>query len=81
MLISTATDEKHQVLSIAKQYRIASLKKTGTNYHLMQVKSIAEYSVSKRHEIGFHDQLSLNAGQKFCRMLNEHSAILSTFCH
>ena len=29
---------------------------------------------------GFPDQLSLNAGQKFCRTLQwEHSAILSTF--
>ena len=28
----------------------------------------------------FQDQLSLNAGQKFCRMLQcEHSAILSTY--
>ena len=27
--------------------------------------------------MGFQDQLSLNAGQKYCRML--HSAILSTF--
>ena len=29
---------------------------------------------------GFQDQLSLNVGQKYCRMLQgEHSAILSTF--
>ena len=36
--------------------------------------------LSKRQEIGFQDQLSLNAGQKYCRMLQgEHSAILSTF--
>ena len=34
---------------------------------------------SKRPKIVFQDQLSLNAGQKFCRMLQgEHSAILST---
>ena len=34
----------------------------------------------KRPKIGFQDQLSLNAGQKYCRMLQgEHSAILSTF--
>ena len=35
---------------------------------------------SKRtQKIGFQDQLSLNAGQKYCRMLQgEHSAILST---
>ena len=31
-------------------------------------------------EIGFHDQLLLNAGQKHCRMLPlKHSAILLTF--
>ena len=31
-------------------------------------------------KIGFQDQLLLNAGQKYCRMLQtEHSAILSTF--
>ena len=33
-----------------------------------------------RPQIGIQDQLSLNAGQKYCRMLQgEHSAILSTF--
>ena len=31
-------------------------------------------------KIGFQDRLSLNAGQKYCRMLQEeHSAILLTF--
>ena len=41
--------------------------------------------LSKRQKIGFQDQLSLNAGQKYCRMLQgemlqgEHSAILLTF--
>ena len=31
-------------------------------------------------ELGFQDQISLNAGQKYCRMLQrEHSAILLTF--
>ena len=33
----------------------------------------------KKTENGFQDQLSLNAGQKYCRMLQgEHSAILLT---
>ena len=36
--------------------------------------------LSKRPQIGYQDQLSLNAGQKYCRMLQEeHSAMLSTF--
>ena len=35
---------------------------------------------SKRPKIGFQDRLSLNADQKYCRILQcEHSAILSTF--
>ena len=34
----------------------------------------------RRPKIGFQDLFSLNAGQKFCRMLQgKHSAILSTF--
>ena len=33
----------------------------------------------KKTKIGFQDRLSLNEGQKYCRMLQvEHSAILST---
>ena len=37
-------------------------------------------SLSKRPKIGFQEQLSLNAGQKYCRMLQgEHSSILLTF--
>ena len=36
--------------------------------------------LKKKTKIGFQDGLSLNAGQKYCRMLQwEHSAILSTF--
>ena len=37
-------------------------------------------TLKKRPQIGFQDQFSLNADQKYCRMLQgEHSAILSTF--
>ena len=48
-------------------------------------KSCVKRPLSKRQKVGFHDQLSFNAGQKYCRMLpfrmlqGEHSAILSTF--
>ena len=36
--------------------------------------------LKRRPKIGFQDRLSLNAGQKFCRMLQgEHSAILLIF--
>ena len=41
---------------------------------------VIKRQLSKRPKIGFQGQLSLNAGQKYCRMLRgEHSAILSTF--
>ena len=43
-------------------------------------KACVKRPISKRPKIGYQDQLSLNAAQKYCRMLQgEHSAILSTF--
>ena len=43
-------------------------------------KTCVKRPLSKRPKIGFQDKLSLNVGQKYCRMLQgEHSAILSTF--
>ena len=42
-------------------------------------KTCLKRSLIKMTKIGFHDRLSLNVGQKYCRMLQgEHSAILST---
>ena len=55
---------------------------TGNNQcHHTECKSVnLKRPLSKRPKIGFQDQLSLNAGQKYCRMLQrEHSAILFTF--
>ena len=43
-------------------------------------KTCVKRPLLKRPNICFQDQLSLNAGQKYCRMLQgEHSAILLTF--
>ena len=43
-------------------------------------KACVKQPLSKMPQIGFQDQLSLNAGQKYCAMLQgEHSAILLTF--
>ena len=43
-------------------------------------KTCVKRPLSKRPEKGFQDQISLNAGQKYCRMLQgEHSAVLLTF--
>ena len=42
-------------------------------------KTCLKLSLSKIPKMGFQDQLSLNAGQNYCRMLQrEHYAILST---
>ena len=43
-------------------------------------KTCVKLPLSKRPKFSFQDPLSLNAGQKYCRMLQvEHSAILLTF--
>ena len=43
-------------------------------------KTCLKRPLSKRPNIDFQDQLPLNAGQKYCRMLQgEHSVILLTF--
>ena len=45
----------------------------------MYSKTCVKRPLPKRPKIGFQDQLQLNAGQKYCRMLQgEHSAILFT---
>ena len=45
----------------------------------MYSKTCLKRLLSKITKMGFQDQLLLNAGQKYCRMLQgEHSAILST---
>ena len=47
---------------------------------LMYSKTCVKQPLSKRPKVVFQDQLSLDAGQKNCRMLQgEHSAILATF--
>ena len=46
----------------------------------MYSKTCLKRPLKKKTKIGFQDRLSLNVGQKYCRMLQrEHSAILSTF--
>ena len=43
-------------------------------------KTCLKRPLKKRRKIGFSDRLSLNAGEKYCRMPQwVHSAILSTF--
>ena len=47
---------------------------------MLYSKTCLKRPLKKITQIGFQDILSLNAGQKYCRMLRgEHSAILSTF--
>ena len=52
------------------------------NYDFIQKysKTCVKRPLSKTPKIGLQDQLLLNVGQKYCRMLHgEHSAVLLTF--
>ena len=50
------------------------------NIFLWYSKTCLEQPLKKKTKIVFQDRLLLNAGQKYCRMLQgEHSAILLTF--
>ena len=58
------------------------MKKVNKHFYesLKYRKTCVKWPLTKRLNIGFQDQLSLNAGQKYGRMLQgEHSAIRSTF--
>ena len=47
---------------------------------MMYSRTCLKQPLKKKTKIGFEDRILLNAGQKYCRMLQrEHSAILSTF--
>ena len=46
-------------------------------YDLSTVKPVLSGHSKRRPKVGFQDRLSLNAGQKFCRML--HESILQYF--
>ena len=49
-------------------------------YLIKYSKTCLKRPLKKNIKIGFKDQLKLNAGQKYCRILQgEHSAIFSTF--
>ena len=61
------------VISIIKVYALAQAD-------LIYSKTCVKLPLAKRPQIGFQGQLSLNAGQKYCRMFQgEHSATFSTF--
>ena len=49
----------------------ASAINTGLNCSECTVKPVLSGRLKKTPKIGFQDQLSLNAGQKYCRMLQE----------
>ena len=62
--------------------RIPTYIKKFTPYQQTYSKTCVKQPPSIRLKIGFQDQLLLNAGQKYSRMLQgEHSAILLTFIY
>ena len=65
-------------------YHIQPVKHTGLwmlhGFFTLYSKTCVKRPLSERLKIDFQYQLSLNAGQKYCRMLQgEHSALLLTF--
>ena len=76
----------HEVMNGCKNLKKDSLKdcfeivNIGQCIRLRYSKTCLNRPLSKSPKFGFQDQLSLNAGQKYCRMLRgEHFAILSSF--
>ena len=59
-------------------YKIWNLSKFAQISYFVKYNQCYKRPLSKRPKIGFQDQLSLNVGQKYCRMLREHSSILLT---
>ena len=55
-------------------------RSTRNNFNTTYRKTCLKRTLRKKTKMCFQDRLSLNAGQKYCRMLQcEHSAIRSTF--
>ena len=69
----TKADQSAHLPSLISDFVIASKE-------CMIQSNLCKTSTLKRPKIGFQDQLLLNAGQKYCRMLQgEHSAIALWF--
>ena len=69
----------HQGLHFVSRQKGASEKELQDLFGICS-KTCLELPLKKNRKIGFQYRLSLNAGQKYCRMLQrKHSAILSTF--
>ena len=79
VVILTAADMKNDFKYTSE---VTEMPQQGDSHYFCycESKTYVTRPLSKRPQFGFQDQLSLNAGQKYCRMLQrEHSAILSTF--
>ena len=74
-----ATGSIYLVIGIAHLNRLLQEIRS-INSGCIYSKTCVKQPLSKIMKIGFQDQLWLNAGQKYCRMLQgEHSAIVLTF--
>ena len=70
MLKGSAIELQHE--DPGNEYRLQLEDVYSKTYYMRPLK--------EKTKIGFQDSLSLNAGQKYCRMLKgEHSATLCTF--
>ena len=82
LLVSSINNHSHfraiKILNISMDIEQSTVKPVLSGHS--HSKTCVKRPLSKRPKIGFQDHLSLNAGQKYCRMFPlEHSAILTTF--
>ena len=75
-----ATHDFRRLLFLMVFVRMLPIMRTIWTKIRIQKKTCVKRPLSKIQQIDFQDQLSLNADQKYCKMLQgEHSDILSTF--
>ena len=71
---------KDSIKACFRNVKIHGISFTYSVTRIYYSKTCLKRPLKKKTKIGFQNGLSLNAGQKYCRMLQgEHSAILSTF--
>ena len=58
------------MIYLKKKKKLWQMQNCHERYGVIYSKTCVKWLLSKRPEIGFQDQLSLNAGQKYCRILS-----------
>ena len=77
-MTSKGSDQTARMFKISYMSTTCSFRRHTT--FILYSKTCLKRPLKNKTKIGFQDRLSLNVGQKYCRMLQgEHSAILATY--